>query len=380
MHVVEGLAVLSLAEGDLLRRAMSGKGTDPVALATFEQRFLRGCAAGGVPAGVAGEVWRQISSFAGYAFCKAHSASFAVLSYRLAWQKAHRPAEFLAAVLSNQGGFFDSASYVQEARRLGLAVDGPCVVRGGDRYTGGRGRLRVGLQQVKGLRRETRSRLLEERERSPLRGLADLRDRSGASRDELERLVACGACDALAPGDPRERRPALLGQLDRLELTRPDRAPDLFEPEPVPPAGPGRWSWIETWGRERDALGFGVCRHPLDLFDFGDLPGRCARSSDLRHRVGERVAMLGWVFARKGIRTRREKERMAFLSLEDRDGTYEAVLFPAAWERHALLARDPGPFLLEGKVEWEAGEAMLQVDRMVRAGRLSEAAARGAAS
>jgi DNA-directed DNA polymerase III PolC len=378
MHVVEGLAGLSLAEGDLLRRAMSGKGTDPVALATFERRFLGGCEAGGVPGEVAREVWRQISSFAGYAFCKAHSASFAVLSYRLAWQKAHRPAEFLAAVLSNQGGFFDSASYVQEARRLGLAVDGPCVVRGGDRYVGGAGRLRVGLQQVGGLRRETRASLLAERSRSPLRGLSDLRDRCGATRDELESLVACGACDALAPGDPRERRPALLGQLEAPQRKAPVSQPGLFEEGGAPSAGPGRWSWIETWGRERAVLGFGVCRHPMELFDFGDLPQRCVRSSELRQRVGDRVSLLGWVFARKGIRTRRDKERMAFLSLEDRDGTYEAVLFPAVWERHALLARDPGPFLLTGRVEWEAGEAMLQVERMSRAGRLSEVAARGA--
>ncbi|MFA7329646.1 MAG: DNA polymerase III subunit alpha [Candidatus Delongbacteria bacterium] len=378
MHVVSGLAGMSLAEGDLLRRAMSGKGLDKLALVSFEERFLGGCAGRGVPEAVAREIWRQVASFAGYAFCKAHSASFAVLSYRLAWYKAHRPAEFMAAVLTNQGGFFSSAAYVQEARRLGLSVDGPCVVHGADRYSGGSGRLRVGLQQVKGLERATRRRILRERGRAPFRGFADFRRRSGAGRGELESLIHSGALDALAgSGDPRERRPALLWHLQLAPDIRRDE-PGLFATEDRVPAGQGRWSWIETWSREREALGFGLCRHPLELFDFGALPERCVRAAELGAHVGERVGLLGWVFARKVIRTRTDQARMAFLSLEDASGTFEAVLFPAVWERHALLCRDPGPFHLEGRVELEADEPMLQVESLRAAGRLSEQAARDA--
>jgi len=376
MHVVAGLAGMSLAEADLLRRAMSGKGTDKVALATFEARFHQGCAARGVPGDIAAELWRQISSFAGYAFCKAHSASFAVLSYRLAWYKAHRPAEFMAAVLSNQGGFFSSAAYVQEARRLGLMVQGPCVVHGQDRYTGGEGRLRVGLQQVKGLQRATRRRLLEERSDRPFSGLGDFRRRSLASRGELESLAHAGALDALAGrGDPRERRPALLWELRASRQTVEGGMPGLFAEE-APAHAAGRWSWIELWQGERQALGYGISRHPLELFDFGELPGRCVRAQDLWNCVGHQVAMIGWVFARKTIRTRTRHERMAFLSLEDATGTWEAVLFPASWERHALLLRGSGPFLLEGRVELEAEEPMLQVESMSPAGRLSEWSAR----
>ncbi|MDP2359825.1 MAG: DNA polymerase III subunit alpha [bacterium] len=386
MHVVSGLAGMSLAEGDLLRRAMSGKGTDPVALATLEDRFLAGCAAGGVPSATAREVWRQIASFAGYAFCKAHSASFAVLSYRLAWYKAHQPAHFLAAVLSNQGGFFSSAAYVQEARRLGLAVAGPCLVHGGDRYTGEAGRLRVGWQQIRSLARATRRAILLERAERSFASLADLRRRSGASAAELEQLIHAGACDALAgPGDPRERRPALLARLRLEEGVAGARAAgsragqaSLFAAIDEAPPATGRWSWIELWLREREALGFGISRHPLELFDFGDLPARCVTAGELSGQVGRRVSMIGWKFAHKTIRTRREKQRMAFLSLEDRTGTWEAVLFPECWERHALLTRGQGPFLLEGRVAQEAGEPMLEVEAMRPAGRLSELAAREA--
>ncbi|MCK7520200.1 MAG: hypothetical protein MZV64_22150 [Ignavibacteriales bacterium] len=66
------------------------------------------------------ELWRQIESFAGYSFCKAHSASFALLSYQVAFLKAHYPAEFMASVLSNGGGFYSAAVYVEECKTIGI--------------------------------------------------------------------------------------------------------------------------------------------------------------------------------------------------------------------------------------------------------------------
>ena len=90
------------------------------------------------PDGIA-ELWRQISSFGGYAFCKAHSASYAVLSFQAAWLKAHYPAEFMAAVLDNGGGYYSRAVYLEEARRLGLGILLPDVNRSERDWTG-RGR------------------------------------------------------------------------------------------------------------------------------------------------------------------------------------------------------------------------------------------------
>lgn len=382
MHVVSGLAGLSMAEGDLLRRAMSGKGADRATMLGFRDRFRTGCTERGVPADVSREVWRQIASFAGYAFCKAHSASFAVLSYRVAWFKAHRPAVFMAAVLNNEGGFFSCAAYVQEARRLGLELQRPCLLRGADSWKGEPGRLRVGLRAVRALGRSSRIRLRAEGRRRAWSSFADLRQRGGLESEELEQLIFSGACDALAGGgDPRSLRPALLWEL----RSRPSRArrTGLLELD-LPAAGNvrsrsiGHWSWIDCWRHEREALGFGLCRHPLELFDFGELGLGCVDSRQLGQHVGGRVRMIGWKFAQKPIRTRNEKKRMAFLSLEDTRGTWEAVLFPESWERHAMLLRQSGPFLLEGRVEIEAEEPMLQVDHMELAGRLSERVARGA--
>jgi DNA-directed DNA polymerase III PolC len=380
MHVASGLAGMSLSEGDLLRRAMSGKGATPATLRAMQGRFLSGCAEHQVPEAVAEEIWRQIASFAGYAFCKAHSASFAVLSYRMAWYKAHRPGPFMAAVLNNGGGFFSPAAYVQEARRIGLKLRQPCIMRGNDSWQAEGQELRAGLRAISGLSRGGRLRLAAERARRPWRSFNDLRERSGLSREELEQLVFSGACDRLAGNkDPRILRPALLWQLKgqtSLDRKRRNLALDLDFGQEISQSSAGQWSWIDCWRHERQALGFGLCRHPLELFDFGDLQKTCTPSCRLSDCEGQRVRMIGWKFAMKPIRTRNERRRMAFLSLEDLDGTWEAVLFPDVWERYAMTLRQSGPFLLEGRVEFEAEEAMLQVEHMELTGRLSERMAR----
>jgi len=135
LRVAHVLAGMSLGEADLLRRSMSGKLRSHDAMAKVRGSFLAGCAANGVAPEVGADVWRQIESFAGYAFCKAHSASYALLSFQVAYLKAHHPAEFMAAVISNGGGFYGTAAYVSEARRLGLRILLPDVNRSGRDWT-----------------------------------------------------------------------------------------------------------------------------------------------------------------------------------------------------------------------------------------------------
>ena len=115
-HVIGGL---SLGEADLMRRAMSFKGSSEQFL-SLKAKFLQGARDNAIDDEVAAEIWRQMESFAGYAFCKAHSAAYAVVSFQAVYLKCHWPAEFMAAVLSNQGGYYHAAAYLEEARRLGL--------------------------------------------------------------------------------------------------------------------------------------------------------------------------------------------------------------------------------------------------------------------
>ncbi|MBC8278478.1 MAG: DNA polymerase III subunit alpha [FCB group bacterium] len=127
IKVAHYIAGISLGEADLLRRAMSGKERSPHKMKAMEHKFLRGCIANGVSSNIAQEIWRQVESFAGYAFCKAHSASFAVLSFKVTYMKAHYPAEFMAAVLANGGGFYSPAAYIEEAKRMGVKIELPDV-------------------------------------------------------------------------------------------------------------------------------------------------------------------------------------------------------------------------------------------------------------
>lgn len=118
---------LPAADGDILRRAMSGKGRSKSALQKVKDNFFACCAEKGHPLRLSEEIYRQIESFAGYSFCKAHSASYAVESYQSLYLKVYYPVEFMVAVINNQGGFYRTEVYVHEAKMSGASVHNPCV-------------------------------------------------------------------------------------------------------------------------------------------------------------------------------------------------------------------------------------------------------------
>ena len=191
-HAVAGM---SLGEADSLRKCMSKK-RDWEDMENCRDRFISGALGNGVDLAAANEIWRQIESFAGYAFCKAHSASFAVVSYQTAWLKAHYPAEFMAAVLSNQGGFYDASAYVEEARRMGIKILLPDVNRSqyafaAERCGTGNGRrnaIRVGFMQVKGFSRASIRSVIGRRNDGPYVSLADFLQRADVDDSEAEAL------------------------------------------------------------------------------------------------------------------------------------------------------------------------------------------------
>lgn len=118
---------LPAADGDILRRAMSGKGRSLEALKKVKDNFFASCGQKGHPVPLSEEIYRQIESFAGYSFCKAHSASYAVESYQSLFLKVYYPVEFMVAVINNQGGFYRTEVYVHEARMAGATIHNPCV-------------------------------------------------------------------------------------------------------------------------------------------------------------------------------------------------------------------------------------------------------------
>ena len=172
IRVAHEFVGLTLSEADLLRRAMSGKYRSHAEMESLTGSFFATGRARGIGEAVLCELWSQIRSFAGYAFCKAHSASFAQLSYQVAYLKAHHPAEFFAALVNNQGGFYGTAAYVEEARRWGMSILPPDVNASEDEFAGKGSLLRCGFFTLRGLRPGALDALYEERGEGPYRSFA----------------------------------------------------------------------------------------------------------------------------------------------------------------------------------------------------------------
>jgi len=127
--VAVALAGFSHAEADGLRKVMSKK-DKLLRLKHYKEMFFAGCARNNVDPDEVERMWAMMMSFDGYSFCKPHSASYARVSFQAAYLKRHYPAQFMAAVISNQGGYYSTFAYVSEAKRLGLRVVAPDVSEG----------------------------------------------------------------------------------------------------------------------------------------------------------------------------------------------------------------------------------------------------------
>jgi len=364
IRVAHAIAGMSLGEADLLRRAMSGKMRSREAMARLEERFVRQAVARGTSREAAGEIWRQIRSFAGYAFCKAHSASYARVSFQVAWLKAHYPAEFMAAVLANGGGFYGPSAYIEEARRMGLKILPPDINRSAIEYQGEGRTVRVGLGVLAGLSRKTMEAILRARsERGFFTSLADFCSRVDASYAETQNLIRCGAFDSF-----ELTRPELLWRLEflfksgrrRVFAKGADRAslfpsaPELSSARHVVPRLP-EYTRIERLRTEQELLGFTVSQHPLALYQ-AELSAASGFVSarDIPSHEGRRVRIAGRPISRKRIATGKSGAMM-FLSLDDLTGAFEVVIFPGCYRRYAALALGQGPFIITGRVTGEYG-------------------------
>jgi len=364
IRVAHAIAGMSLGEADLLRRAMSGKLRSREAMARLEQRFVSAAVTRGVGREVAGEIWRQIRSFAGYAFCKAHSASYARISFQVAWLKAHYPAEFMAAVLANGGGFYGPSAYIEEARRMGLNIFPPDINRSGIEYRGKGRTIRVGLGVVAGISRKTTEAILRARTQEGFfTSLADFCSQVDASYAEMQNLIRCGAFDSF-----ELTRPELLWRLEFLFKSGHRRVcdkgadrgslfPSAHDPGParhVVPRLP-EYPRTERLRIERELFGFTVSEHPLALYqaDLAATPGLVS-AGDIPSRQGRRVRIAGRPISRKRIDTGK-RGGMMFLSLDDLTGPFEVVIFPECYRRCGALALGEGPFIITGRVAGEYG-------------------------
>lgn len=347
---------LDLADADVLRRMMSGKYRHVNHLLEIKDKFFNHCKAMNYSEETSMEIWRQMESFAGYSFNKAHSASFAVESYQSLYLKTYFPKEFMVAVLNNYGGFYNRKVYVNEARKAGANICLPCVnnskvnttIYGDDIYLGFDGILHMEAKLA--------NRIVEERlQHGPYISLENFILRTGAGLEQVVLLIRCGAFRFLNLGKKEllwEAHLLLNGNHDKKEGI------PLFETYAERPILPElEYSPLEDIFDEIELLGFPVS---ASLFDLAKSSFRGdVMAKDLMKWEGKIVRMVGDFVTDKNVRTK-NKQHMKFGTFYDANGDFfDTVHFPPSLEKYPL--RGSGLYLLEGKVVVDFGCPALEV-------------------
>jgi error-prone DNA polymerase len=407
VNVCATFAGMSPAVGDGLRKALSKKRPSKH-LAAYADEFFSGATRLGRDPDAARRVWDMIMSFAGYSFCKGHSCSYIQVAQHSCALRANHPAEFMAAVLSNGGGYYQPFAYVAEAMRMGLTVLPPDINASDFRCIGKGREIRIGLQFVKGLSADAVERVFAARNGTtgashepsvprshvptfrPFTSIFDLRARTGIAPSDLRLLIKVGALDSIAQG---WTRPMMLWMVDAagqrvsgyggkkqhnssdlvgdgLPAYHPTRLPsDWFDD--LPPAVPvlKEYSLERRRREEYEILGFITDAHPMQLHAEELRRIRTCRSTELHQHVGQQVLVAGMLTAAKPVYAKTD-EPMEFATFDDGDGLIEAVLFPDIYRERGHVLFDQGPFILRGKVEEEFGAVTLTVTGMDRLQRV----------
>ncbi len=352
-RVAMALAGFSFVEADGLRKVMAKKDRHN-RLRDYQKRFFEGAIKRGVARETVERVWRMCLSFSGYSFCKPHSASYVQVSFQSAWLKAHYPAAFMAAVISNYGGFYVTQAYVSEAQRLGVSVLEPDINDSVDRYFSRGMAIRVGLCQIKGLSERARRRIVEKREvGGKYTSMVDFLERTGIEEPDAERLVLAGACDTVESEDNRPRLFWIMRCFYR-NSRGDNELPRLKQ-----------YSRARMLRAQYATLGFLTAVHPITLIA---CPVRnVIKIKDIRKHYGKRVIFFGWCITSKTVSTK-FGESMQFVTFEDETGLAETVLFPEAYQRFVHVLGWKEAFVVSGTVAWEYGAVSVEVDD-IRGGR-----------
>ena len=355
LKVAHHFAGLSYDEADILRRGMSGKKTSKGQIEKIEAKFRSNCRKKAYPEQLIKEVWEQISSFAGYAFPKGHSASYAVESYQSLYLKKYFPLEFMVAALNNGGGFYDVETYIQEIRKCGGIVHAPCinksdhpnVIFGKDIY--------LGLGNIKELEMKVIQRILENRQFfGPFKSLDNFIDRVAISIDQLSILLKIGAFRFTQ----LDKHHLLWKAHFKLNKSKPKtNQAVLFKPKQRDFELPQfTFSEIVEAYDQMALLGFPLCSH----FKLLRNPVQASiKAKELKNFIGRDIQIYGNLITAKRTPTVNGKF-MYFSTFYDMAGDiFDVVQFPAIAEKYPI--RTKGIFLCYGRVVEELGYLSLNL-------------------
>lgn len=366
MQIAHRMAGFSLGEADLLRRAVSKKKREVLE----EQRtaFVNGAVKKGYSKEVAESVYGQIVRFADYGFAKSHAVAYSMISYQMAYLKAHYPLEFYAVMMTfatgNQEKLF---SYIVEARSKGISILRPSLHKSYRVFTVENGNIRYSLSAIKGVSQPFLQKLLKARkEHGEFHDIFDLAvSLSGNifTRKSIEPLIKAGALD-----DFGKDRATLLATIEAAEkhaqIVRPTEEEDLFtsqtslfgkpkymETEPIPNKMKLQF--------EKEVLGFYLSEHPVANVR-STLRGSMDTRQLKRAPHDAFVKLVGLVEAIRQVRTK-HGELMAFVQVQDEYGSVSATIFPKQYYECAGWLKEDAIIYLEGSVEYRYNHMQIKV-------------------
>lgn len=361
LKVCHHFAGLDLADADVLRRAMSGKYRGKLEFQRIVEKFFSNCKERGYPDEITNEVWRQIESFAGYSFSKAHSASYAVESFQSLYLKAHYPLEFQVAVINNFGGFYHSWVYFNEAKRQGGNLHLPCV-NNSDFNTNITGNnIYIGFVHISKLENKLANAIVDERTRNgKYSSLENFIHRIGPGIEQLLLLVKVNALRFTDKLKSQLLWEAHLLQKTNKQLPKANR---LFESRSKQFKLPSLiHNPLEDAYDEIELLGFPVSTTFFNMLKT-NFRGEI-KACDLDNMIGKKVRMIGLLVTIKYVKTVK-KEMMHFSTfLDDTGEFFDTTHFPDSLKKYPF--KGYGVYLILGKVVAEFGYASIEVEKLAK--------------
>ncbi len=361
IKICHHFAGLDLSDADILRRAMAGKFRSRTEFDRIRDKFFKNCRQRGYKENLSDEVWRQIASFAGYAFSKAHSASYAVESYQSLYLKTYFPHEFIVAVINNFGGFYQRWVYFNEAKRLGAYVHLPCV-NNSEYLTCLYGRnIYIGFVHIQNFESNLAHRIVAERKKNgTFKDLADFIFRTTPGREQVIILIRLNALRFTGKTKKEllwETHTLFNSAKKEIEMKR------LFIEKPVefklPPLIQEK---TEDAYDELELLGFTVSMSHFNLLKT-QFRGHIF-AKDLKQHIGSIIRILGNLVTIKYVRTVK-KDWMHFGCFLDIYGEFfDTVNFPASLKQYPFKGN--GIYLILGKVVEEFGFPSIEVHKMAK--------------
>jgi DNA polymerase-3 subunit alpha len=366
MQIASELAGFSLAQADILRKAMAKK--IPEVIEKQRRHFVEGCKKNGIREQAANTIFDQIEYFSGYGFNRSHSAAYAMISYRTAYLKANYPVEFMAALLTSEKDNTDKVvEYVSECAHMGIEMLSPDVNESRDIFTViDDKKIRFGLIAMKNVGQGAIESILNIRDRkgkfSSLEGFCGNLDLRLVNRKVIESLIKAGAMDSFGTyraqlmvnlervleASSRAQKEKLRGQLSFFDLG-PESGFTKASAEPGQQVK--EWPEPQLLAFEKEILGFYISGHPLARFANQLKRFSCCSISNLHsYKDAEMIKLAGFIAKIKNTVTRKSGEKMAILKLEDLGGAVEVLVFPEAYKQNSRFIQPNNVVLIQGRL------------------------------